>query len=304
MCGADVAELRALAARFDRTADQLDANRMAVGNAIQISAWAGPLAARFRVEWNSEHSTRIHNAAQMLRANAVRLRHNADEQAHASVADGFAALTGRVRPGWSAAGVAIGGGLLSGFAAARSVWSKYDDLTTLIGTAKAATGLAFVGRSVRGLSMSSSVESLEIAMRYSSSYRAMSKVADMAEGGAKLGKILGPIGVAFGVVETVDKIQHGQTGLAILSGVSTALAAAALVPTPATPLLAAASAVVGVTGFVIEHHKEIGAAAKVALTTVASAAAPLANMTVDAARAASGFVASVAGKAANLWPWK
>lgn len=87
MYGADVAELRSLAAQFDRTADQLDANRMAVGNAIQISAWVGPFAARFRLQWSSEHSLRIHSAAQLLRAGAQTLRSNADEQEGASVAE-------------------------------------------------------------------------------------------------------------------------------------------------------------------------------------------------------------------------
>lgn len=90
MYGADVAELRALAARFDRTADQLDANRMAVGNAIQVSAWVGPFAARFRMQWNSEHSTRIHSAAMLLRAGAKTLRTNADDQERASAVDGSA----------------------------------------------------------------------------------------------------------------------------------------------------------------------------------------------------------------------
>lgn len=87
MYGADVAALRTLASHFDRTADQLDANRMTVGNAIQISAWVGPFAARFRLQWNSEHSLRIHSTAQLLRAGARTLRANADEQDGASAAD-------------------------------------------------------------------------------------------------------------------------------------------------------------------------------------------------------------------------
>lgn len=51
----DVAELRQLGAQFERLAGQLDADRMAVGNAIQISAWVAPFASKFRVEWNSDH---------------------------------------------------------------------------------------------------------------------------------------------------------------------------------------------------------------------------------------------------------
>ncbi len=90
MYGADVAELRALAAQFDRVAQQLDANRMSVGNAIQLSAWMGPFATQFRIQWNSEHSVRVHSAAELLRAGAQTLRRNADDQERvsASVGDG------------------------------------------------------------------------------------------------------------------------------------------------------------------------------------------------------------------------
>jgi hypothetical protein len=86
--GADVAELRQLAAQFERLAGQLDADRMAVGNAIQISAWVGPFASKFRVEWNSDHSRRIHHSAQLLRNGAQALRSNADDQDRASAVTG------------------------------------------------------------------------------------------------------------------------------------------------------------------------------------------------------------------------
>lgn len=140
-------------------------------------------------------------------------------------------------------------------------------------------------------------------MKYSSSYRAMSTISEIAEGGATIGKILGPVGVVFGALATVEHAQHGETGLAILTGVSTALAAAALIPTPATPVLAAASAVVGVTSLIVEHHEEIAAAAKAAATTIASAAEPLARAVGGAVGKAGGLVTSIASKAANLWPW-
>ena len=105
MYGADVAELRSLAAQFDRIAEQLDATRMTVGNAIQISAWVGPFAARFRVQWNSEHSLRVHSAAQLLRSSARTLRANADEQDRASAAE-----TGFSYGGEAAAGAGCGRG--------------------------------------------------------------------------------------------------------------------------------------------------------------------------------------------------
>lgn len=90
MYGADVAGLRSLAAQFDRTADQLDASRMAVGNAIQVSAWVGPFATQFRVQWGSEHSARIRGAVSILQDAARSLRRNADDQDRASAVDGDA----------------------------------------------------------------------------------------------------------------------------------------------------------------------------------------------------------------------
>lgn len=87
MYGADVAELRSLAAKFAHAADQLDYTRMAVGNAIQISAWAGPFAAHFRIQWDSDHSLRVHSAAELLRSGAHALRRNADEQNCTSAVD-------------------------------------------------------------------------------------------------------------------------------------------------------------------------------------------------------------------------
>lgn len=88
MYGADVAQLRTLAGQFDRLASQLDSDRMSVGNAIQISAWAGPVAVRFRHTWDSDYSRRVHGAAERLRSAAHSLRSNADDQERTSAASG------------------------------------------------------------------------------------------------------------------------------------------------------------------------------------------------------------------------
>ncbi|MGC3955284.1 MAG: hypothetical protein QM804_13730 [Propionicimonas sp.] len=87
MYGADVGQLRALAAQFDRAADQLDQARLQVGGGIWISAWIGPFATSFRVRWDSEHSRRVASAAALLRANAQRARANADDQERTSAVD-------------------------------------------------------------------------------------------------------------------------------------------------------------------------------------------------------------------------
>jgi len=88
MYGADVAQLRQLARQFDGAAERLDANRMTVGNAIQISAWVGPVAVRFRHQWDSEHSRKVQSAAVRLREAAHKLRANADDQERTSAVGG------------------------------------------------------------------------------------------------------------------------------------------------------------------------------------------------------------------------
>ena len=102
--GADVAQLRALAAEFSRAADQLDRGRLQVGDGIRISAWVGPFAQTFRLRWESEHSRRLAGAAHRLRDSASRLRANADEQERASAVNGGG--TGRSTSGSLAAGMA------------------------------------------------------------------------------------------------------------------------------------------------------------------------------------------------------
>jgi dienelactone hydrolase len=87
MYGADVAELRELARAFDAAATKLDRERMSVGNAIRLPAWVGPVAVRFRAEWDSEHSTRVSSAAARLKDAAFALRRNADEQERTSAPD-------------------------------------------------------------------------------------------------------------------------------------------------------------------------------------------------------------------------
>ncbi|NLA34771.1 MAG: hypothetical protein GX868_03675, partial [Actinobacteria bacterium] len=95
MYGADVEQLRALAAQFDRSADRLDADRMSVGNGIRVKAWVGPVAVRFRAQWDSDHSRRLHEAAQRLRTAASSLRTNAQAQARTSAVGGGASRSGR-----------------------------------------------------------------------------------------------------------------------------------------------------------------------------------------------------------------
>lgn len=97
MVGADLAEVRELAAAFERAAQQLNQTSARLRNGIQISAWVGPFAVRFRHLWDSDHSVRLRLAADALTAQARQLRQEADQQDAASSAHtGGGSRTGRV----------------------------------------------------------------------------------------------------------------------------------------------------------------------------------------------------------------
>lgn len=98
MVGADLEQLRSLAASFDRAATELRRTSTTVRNGIQVSAWVGPFAVRFRKTWDSEHSVKLTRAATALAAQARQLRQEADQQESAS------------RAGTTGGGPAVAGG--------------------------------------------------------------------------------------------------------------------------------------------------------------------------------------------------
>lgn len=87
MYGADVAELREMASQFDRAAARLRSSSVKVNNTVQVSAWLGPVAVTFRANWESSYHPGLHNAVELLTANAEALRRNAAEQESASAAN-------------------------------------------------------------------------------------------------------------------------------------------------------------------------------------------------------------------------
>ncbi len=84
--GADIDEVRALAARFEQQADRLHqivANSTA---AIMIAAWTGANVDRLRADWKRDSQPRIRALAQQLSHLATDLRRQATEQSEASAA--------------------------------------------------------------------------------------------------------------------------------------------------------------------------------------------------------------------------
>ena len=96
MVGADVEALRALSADFSRAAHQLRQTSLKVRNGIQISAWAGPWAVRFRTNWDSQYSVMLRRAAEALDRAATALKDEAQQQEDASRGSGTG--IGRVLP--------------------------------------------------------------------------------------------------------------------------------------------------------------------------------------------------------------
>jgi uncharacterized protein YukE len=83
--GADVEQLRALAAKFSRAADELQSNSATVTSVVNsVAAWRGPDAGQFRASWNGEHSQKIASTVRALHAASDDLKRNADEQTTAS----------------------------------------------------------------------------------------------------------------------------------------------------------------------------------------------------------------------------
>ena len=97
--GADVEGLRQTAAAFDSKADEMAGVISSVTRGIQISAWFGPIAVKFRATWGQQHSKNLDLAVQTLRDQAKALRQQAQQQQDASAGGGSAAPDGGVIPG-------------------------------------------------------------------------------------------------------------------------------------------------------------------------------------------------------------
>ena len=89
--GADVAELRDLAALFASRSSTLRTLETQLTGRINGSRWDGPDAARFIGDWNTGHRKAIAGAAVLFDRVAQDLRSNADQQDRASAADGGSA---------------------------------------------------------------------------------------------------------------------------------------------------------------------------------------------------------------------
>ena len=88
MVGAEPAQLRALAAKLERSSQQLRSAGDHVGGALRTTAWRGPSADTFRQRWAGDSGTCLVRAALGLEKLAHAARKQAAEQEQASSAGG------------------------------------------------------------------------------------------------------------------------------------------------------------------------------------------------------------------------
>lgn len=109
MVGADVGQLRHLAAEFGRAADEFSRMEGSLTAALARAPWRGPSGDQFRVDWHASHRVRLAMTADFLRAAQRALLQQAEQQEAASSTDGL--LDGaRIMPAFPSLG-APGSGL-------------------------------------------------------------------------------------------------------------------------------------------------------------------------------------------------
>jgi hypothetical protein len=104
--GADTAELRRLAAAFERNGEGLEDAARTIGSRIRAARWDGPDAMRFLSEWDATHKVSLLMVSNAFGDVAKKLRDQADQQERASGegGDGIAAGGGGGGGGGGGAG--------------------------------------------------------------------------------------------------------------------------------------------------------------------------------------------------------
>ena len=86
--GADVEQLRRLGTDLDRSGADIDAIRSRIDALVGSTAWRGPDAERFRVDWRDHASVDLRKASDALATQAQRARDNARAQEEVSGGSG------------------------------------------------------------------------------------------------------------------------------------------------------------------------------------------------------------------------
>lgn len=78
--GGDTESMRALAAKFDNNANEIDRLVQDLTSQLANTQWSGPDAQRFDTDWNSNQVPALKRATGTLRTGASQLRQDASQQ--------------------------------------------------------------------------------------------------------------------------------------------------------------------------------------------------------------------------------
>lgn len=255
MVGADVAELRELAASFDDKAAALRTIENQVSWRIHSAPWHGSDVQRFQHDWNTRHRRSIITAATSMASAAQVLRANADQQELAS----DATYSGRV-PTVGRTGTPAHGLGADGLERTREGWLSraLDAVGTAVSIADIGVGVVEVGQYFHE-SLPGGISAGKIADFIRETGEPLSKLG-------KVGAWLGPIGAIFDIGEMSEDAGRGDGWGMALSGSSALLGTVAwgatmfaaigvggAVMATAAPILGAAALAVGV-GSLIYHN--------------------------------------------------
>jgi uncharacterized protein YukE len=170
--GADVAALRLLAVQLSSSADELESLVGRLSGRVNSAQWRGPDSDRFRGDWSQRYTGMIRNAASALRSASEAARTNAGQQETAS-----AAVSGL---GASERGVPL------------SQQQIDESIERIKATGANSLTAMDVGRLVAGL------------------LKTPSGATELTEVLPRLGKVLGPIGLALGASDVGQNFAKGE----------------------------------------------------------------------------------------------
>lgn len=282
MVGADVAELRALAATFEGSAAQLGSIDSQVSWRIHSAPWHGADVSRFQHDWTSVHRRSIANAATSLAAAAQVLRANADQQELASDATygGRVPAVGQFlagRPDGAVDRVDDRGWITRVLDLTESVpWRIVSAADTIHDAAE--TGVEMVEKwGAKGTLVEKFLQA------------APEELTTLG----KVGRWLGPVGMVVDGLEFGNDLRHGDGWGMALSAASFAVTGVATLAAfglggalivGAAPALAVGAAVVGLASLAYHEREAIGKFAGAVGGTVAKAGAWAADRAVDLGR--------------------
>lgn len=300
MVGADVAELRDLAASFDNKAAALRTMESQLAGRIPSAPWHGSDVQYFQHNWNSVHrrtilnsATAIANAAQVLRANAEQ-QEIASDAAFAGRVPTVGQLrqaeaqrvqeAGRGGVSWGVVAGAFGAAFMKVLDVAHGVGKKVEGAAKTYIKGRAA--LTSIGR---WATSDGPAALLKRVVRATKGVKQGSLFKAVETG---FGRVLLPLGTVLSAVDLVDDVRAGDAGGAVFSGGSVVLGALGTavvfgaITGPAAPVILAAAGVWAAASLAYDHRE-----------TIMKAGSWVADRVADGVKAVGDGVKSAVGQA-------